>query len=176
MPSEALKDVCVFVPNSRPPPASDAAVDTWFGPGRVVFIERLIDRRFTVERLFQLPFGWALMCVRDESLATFHVDMISRFDDRYHSVDILFSPWLDELDPASCQRIGLTIERLLRDGLTASHVRRLRLRLSEWSELFGMDTAAMVKLGITRYGDYFPEVADDLGRGGAAAGVPVIEL
>lgn len=169
-------DVSVLVKGASFPHVSDSAMHTWFAPGRIVFLERLIDRRFTVERLFELPFSLAFMCIRDENLAMFHVDMLRRFDDRFHSIDVLFSPWLEELDPASCRRVGLTIERLLEDGLTRKHVRELQLPLSEWTRLFGMDTEALAKLGIARYGEYFPGVAEDLGRGGAAAGVPLIEL
>jgi len=171
-----MKDVCVYVENARAPAANDDRVDSWFAPGRVVLLERLIDRRFTIERLFSLPFHYAYMCIRDEQLNMFHVDMLARFDERFRSLDILLGPWLGDLEAATCARIGLTMERLLRDGLTKRHVRTLRLRLSTWSELFGMDTATLETLGISNYGEYFEDVATDLGRGGAAAGVPHIRL
>ena len=171
-----MRDVCVYVENARAPHAADDRVDTWFAPGRVVLLERLVERRFTVGRLFSLPFHYAYMCIRDEQLAMFHVDMLARFDERFRSLDILFSPWLEDLEAATCARIGLTMERLLRDGLTRRHVRTLRLRMSAWSELFGLDTATLELLGITNYGEFFDDVATDLGRGGCAAGVPRIEL
>ncbi len=110
------------------------------------------------------------MCIRDEKLAMFHVDMLSRFDDRFHSVDVLFSPWMDDLEPVWCCRIGLTIERLLKDGLSRRHVRQLNLRMSTWSELFGMDQATLTQLDIRNYGAYFADVAEDMSCvGGAAA-------
>jgi hypothetical protein len=176
MPAGACLDMCVFVQNARYPKVVDSAVDTWFAAGRVVYVERLIERGFTVERLFALPFCFAMMCIRDEKLRMLHVDMLSLFDDRLHSVDVLFSPWLAQMDPASCARFGLTMERLLEDGLSKRHVKMLRMQMSTWSSLFGMNGDALKKLGITQYSDYFPEVAVDLGRGGVAAGMPSIEL
>ena len=173
-----MRDVCVFVPGARHPPFRADAVETWFTPGRVVYIERLMERGVTLDHLFRLPFQVVYMCVRNEKLAMFHVDMLSVFDDRFHSVDLLFSPWLDDMDAASCARVGLTMRRLLADGLFKRHVRKLWLPMSEWSELFGMDAAALGQLGITQYSEYFPNVAEDLGRGGGAAArvVPSISL
>jgi hypothetical protein len=172
-----MEDVCVYLPDARDPPYDDAVVDTWFAAGRVVFLERLIDRGFSIERLFALPFYYAVMCIRDEQLRMFHIDMLSRFDDRFHAVDVLFSPWMEDLEPAWCRRIGLTMERLVRDGLSKRHVRQLRLRLSDWNELFGMDEATLRELGITRYGDYFQvrgrsplKPPPSRGAAGAAAG------
>jgi hypothetical protein len=156
------KDVSVFVADARDPPHDEDVVDTWFAPGRVVFMDRLIDRGFTIDRLFALPFHYALMCIRDEKLRTFHVDFLRRFDDRFHSVDILFSPWMEELEGAWCRRIGLTIERLIQDGLTRRHVRQLNMRLSRWNDLFGMTDQHIKELGIVHYGEYFADLAEDM--------------
>jgi hypothetical protein len=170
-----MKDIFVFVPDARAPAHRPDVVETWFAPGRLVFIERLVERKFSIEKLFRIPFAYAYMCIRNEQLQTFHVDMLSLFDDRLHSVDMLFSPWLEDLDGPSCARVGLTMERLLKDGLSKRHVKKLWLPMSEWSELFGLDAAALEKLGITHYGEYFPNVAADLGEGGRVC-MPTIEL
>lgn len=170
------KDVSIYVENAPTRPFKYDDLETWFTPGRVVYMEQLIDHGFTVERLFALPFHYVVMCIRDEKLNTFSCNMLSLFDDKFHSVDILFSPWLRELDPALCRLIGLTMDCLLRDGLSRKHVRRLYMRMSDWTLLFGMVSEDLGKLGITQYSEYFEDVAGDLGQGGAAAGVPSIEL
>jgi hypothetical protein len=155
-------DLCVCVDYGAAPEAEEGDVSTWFAPGRVVFVELLVERGMTVSQLFSIPFSYALMCLRDKDLKMLTVDMLSLFDDANHSIDILFSSWVDDLTPSACQRIGLTATRLLRDGLTRRHVKRLHLRLSTWTSLFGMDARMLDKLGITQYSDYFRDVSVDV--------------
>ena len=58
------------------PPYDEASVATWFQPGRVVFVEALVERGVTLGRLYQLPFHHVIMSVRDATLQMFSVDML----------------------------------------------------------------------------------------------------
>lgn len=147
------------------PPAGGAVDDadplTWFEPGRIIFIETLVERGMTLRQLFEVPLANALMCVRDRGLSLLHVDHLALFDDAARSVDVLFSPWMDQLTPAVCDALGLTAARLLRDGLTKRHVRRMSLPYSEWARLFGLDGEAVDALGIVDYPAFFRDAGRD---------------
>ncbi len=167
---------CLFFKEWRDRPVHEDDIASWFAPGarrrtrntdpshersgRVVYLEQLVARQFTVQRFFDLPFELVLMCVRDETLALFHVDMLRRVDETFSCVAILYSDWAEQLTPAFCETVGLTMQRLLDGGLAKHHVRELRWRLGAWRSLFGMDASHVRKLGIRDMHAHFDDVAD----------------
>jgi hypothetical protein len=157
-------------------PLNQDDVTSWFAPGRVIRLEQLAARSFTPHRLTRLPLDLVIMCVRDEDMAIFHVDMLKRLDHTFSSVELLYSPWLDQLTPMYSAAIGLDADRLLEDGLTRQHVRQVFLRLSEWRTIFKLENSHIKRLGIQNLNHCFDDVATDLAENGHDASLLSIHL
>jgi hypothetical protein len=141
---------------------------TWLQPGRVVTPTRLLAANVSLDDLVILPFHLVIACVREEdTLAPFHVDALRRFERVFSTVQLLFSPWLAQMTPQLCRSCGLTMDRLLADGLKREHVKALNLGAADWASLFGMEEAHVAALGIRNPHRYFADA------GGEWTSVPV---
>ena len=134
-----------------------------FAPGKIVYLQDLIEENLVLERFFDVPLPVLCMCMRDrETLRMIDLDMLKRLDSNFSSVQVLFSKWSTHLQPEICTLLGLDADRLINDGLTKRHVRRLNWPLSTWVDLFGLENRHVKELGIRNQGAYFDNLDAEL--------------
>jgi hypothetical protein len=159
----------IVIKNFRNVPYDKENLVSWFNPGSVIFINDLLVANCDLQRLFQMPFAAVCMCLRDQEYKTFDVSFLRYFSDDYSLVDILFSPWLKQLQPTLCDFCGLNADTLIEAGLTKRHVRQLFLPLSFWAETLSFEQKHWRKLRITRNAhNYFCDLDNELLNGVSA--------
>jgi hypothetical protein len=142
--------LCHYVPPSTTP--RYATLDAQLVPGNTVFVEDLAAQGVLPCDLEQLPLPALIMCLRSGGYAphTFNVNMLRQLDAEFRTPSLLFGPWVNDFTPMYCAFIGLTMDVLMADGLTADHVRELYWPARQWHELFCMTGNHMRTLGVTR--------------------------
>jgi len=157
-----MTDVSLVVHGWRDVERREDDVSTWFAPGALVLVSELVHHGVDFQRLVKLPFAAVCMCVRDESLRPFHVDMLHKFGEDGGPLNVLFGPWVSQLTPGLCDFIGLTADALLDGGLTKRHVRTLYMPLSWWAHTFEFEPKHWRKLRIRHPHRYFDDLDADM--------------
>jgi hypothetical protein len=161
--NSATSDVCLVIRNWPKIPFDELVVSSWFPPGETVFWQDLIKRGLSVDKLFTVPLPLLCVSVRSrDSLDMFHVNFIKDLSDDFSTVQILFSPWVHQLEPAYCEIVGLDANRLVADGLNKKHVKKLFWPLSRWEALFGLKARHIETLKIGKMYLYFKHLEDDV--------------
>ena len=141
----------------------ELVIGSWFQPGAIVFWEDLIKVSNDVNTFLNIPLPLLCICVRKrDTLEMFHINFMRDLDDNFNSVSVLFSPWLHSLEPAFCQMIGLDMSRLISDGLSKKHVRRMFWPLSQWKDLFDFQERHFQVLGIRKPYLFFKNLEQDI--------------
>ena len=160
-----MADISLVIKEWKDVERDDDDMSTWFAPGALVLVPELLHHGIDFQRLVKLPFAAVCMCVRDESLQTFHVDMLHRFGEDGSSLNALFSPWVDQLTPGLCAFCGFNADALIEDGLTKRHVKEVMRPLSWWSATLEFETRHWRKLRIKHPHRYFDDLDSELLNG-----------
>jgi hypothetical protein len=157
------EDVSLVIRNWPKQRYDELVIGSWFQPGTTVFWEDLIKVSNDIDTYFHIPLPLLCICVRKrDTLEMFHIDFMKDLDDNFKTISILFTPWVHSLEPAFCKMIGLDMNRLVTDGLSRSHVRRLYWPLSRWKELFCFEERYFEILGIRKPYKFFRHFEQDI--------------
>lgn len=157
------EDVSLVIRNWPKQRYDELVIGSWFQPGAVVFWEDLLKATSDIDSFFNIPLPLLCICVRKrDSLDMFHIDFMKDLDDNFKTITILFSPWAMTLERPFCQMIGVDMNRLVADGISKKHVKKLYWSLSKWKELFDFEERHFNILGIKKPHSYFRHLEDDI--------------